>query len=96
MGFNLGLQNTAKKGLIGFWDQASQRSWKGEPVTNVLSGVSHTRGNSNSAGLKSLPNTQKVYIPTVGKEVKSRVLNFYNAYPSNSNDCCPNLFTYGT
>lgn len=96
MAFNLGTSGIPKEGLLGCWDPGSTRSFRGEPINNVLLGVYHSYGDSNGTYLKTRANTQRVFIPTVNKEVNARVLNFYNDYGGGSGNCCPNLFNYGT
>ncbi len=96
MAITFGQQTSKTLGLIGNWDAGNPKSLQGEPITNVLNQVSPTYSTQNSTGLRVVSNTQQVFIPTVNKTVTCRVMNFYNNYPSQSANCCPNLFTYGT
>ena len=96
MSINIGPSKIKTENLIGLWDVGSPKSFKGEEITNFLNQVSAQYGTSFGTYVRTVSNTQDVYIPTLGKKVRSRVLDFYNDYNGGSGQCCPNLFTFGT
>lgn len=96
MSVRIGPQTIKRESLVGLWDVGSPRSFKGEEIKNFLNQVSQQYGTSYGSTVRTVSNTQNVYIGgSVNKIVKSRVTDFYNNYPSSGN-CCPNLYTYGT
>jgi len=96
MATRIGPQSIQTENLIGLWDVGSPRSFKGEVIDNILTQVSQQYGTSYGTYLRTVSNTQNVYIPTVNKTVRTRVTDFYNDYGGGSGNCCPNIYTYGT
>lgn len=96
MPIRIGPEPIRTENLVGLWDVGSPRSFKGEVVDNILNQVSQQYGTSYGTYLRTVSNTQNVYIPTVNKTVRTRVTDFYNDYGGGSGNCCPNIFTYGT
>lgn len=103
MSVRIGPQTIKTESLVGLWDVGSPRSFKGEEIKNFLTRVNYSLGTSYSATFRVVSSDQNVYIGgPVNKTVKARVTDFYNdRYGTNnngtgSNNCCPNIFNYGT
>lgn len=96
MGVSIGPYSIIREGLVGHWDVGSPRSFRGEVVDNILNQVTQQYGTSFGTYIRTVSNTQNVYIPTVNKTVSTKVTDFYNDYGGGSGNCCPNIFTYGT
>lgn len=95
MSLNIGPSKIKTESLVGLWDVASPRSFKGEQIKNFVDRVQNQYGTNFGSTVRTVANDQYQYIPGINKKVKTRVVDFYNDYPSSGN-CCPNIFTYGT
>lgn len=96
MTINIGPSKIKTQNLIGLWDVASPKSFKGEEIDNILKNVNASYGTSYGTYIRTVTNDQNVYIPGINKTVKARVTDFYNDYNGGSGNCCPNIFSYGT
>ena len=96
MSVRIGPQTIKTESLVGLWDVGSPRSFKGEEIRNFLKNINNTYGTNYGTYLRSVNNTQQVYIPGINKTVKTRVTDFYNDYSGGSGNCCPNVYNYDT
>jgi hypothetical protein len=82
---------TVMDGLVFYYDQNNIKSYKGPPIQNLASLA--VIGSQSSAGFSSIPGSETVDIPQVGRlSVNYKIIQ--NNYPAVSNNCCPSLFTY--
>lgn len=93
MSLNSG-SNISNNGLVFHLDIGNQKSYLGPPIQNLATVITPSSLGIVSNTYNVTTGTEEVYIPSLGK-INSKYIDVYNDYPS-SNNCCPNLFNYGT
>jgi hypothetical protein len=83
-----------RDGLVLYYDAANIKSFRGEPTTNVLTGVSYIYGTVNDTYFKTNYGTETVYIPALGTKT-ANYCNILNDFNGGSGNCCPAPFFFG-
>ena len=81
--------------LVYYFDTANAKSYKSEPVTNILTDITPRAGGPyNDGNYIATQGYEPVYIPTLNRTFNSAYVYLYNNYSVTGN-CCPSLFGYG-
>ena len=86
--------NIVRDGLVLALDAANTKSFRGPSQTNLITGINHSYGTTNTATFKTTSGTLDVNIPRRGRRTV-KYLDIFNDYNGGSGVCCPNLFNFG-
>lgn len=87
--------NITEDGLVFAYDTGNiTRSYRGKPITNILTAMGYSYGEQDTALFKTHYGLEDVYIPAIGKTT-AHFCEVYNDYNGGSGNCCPSLFGYG-
>jgi len=84
-----------RDGLVLHYDAANIKSFRGEPTTNVLTGIGYTFNNpTDNTFFKVNYGTETINIPALGTKSATYV-NIFNDFNGGSGNCCPAPFIFG-